>query len=546
VAHVLHGYARVRVLPLILLSLSACEIAVPIGSRHWDPISVAEEGPLELEHRVAGGKASAFRIEAYQGTVLSLDASGVRGHLWVEGPLDGMDDPTAIGALPIIAETRGSRLHLELKLNRGVYRVVTGTEAGSPGITLSASCKAECVRRDLPLRTLLLKLSRDGRLAPVIEALRAQLATLIPDETARRALEIDLLRMSISPDLQGIERFPTVSLHALGPMREVIGHLPVRAPEHGRVIDGDFLSLLGACDLAREAPPPVHPLVPEVGSGHFHDGELTRCQAAQSQRLAQILTSLAEGDSHVRYRGADVKSPVELITELMQSGHTVEVRNERTYTNFLPLTYGDYDVRWPVWIDTGLTIGGSPISVPMGHSHHAWRIRGPHVNARVMFMIDRSGAAFFPQLERRPAWTGQRTRDSGRSDLEGGARILATFEAAALYLRHTRAEQAAGLQHLGTANDSNAALELITRGTITTWPLLRSSMHDVQYAQNDGLDNILRALPKDADRVTPSDGRMDTLRRLVEMSPLDANSPNHPDDRLKLQLQAITEEVLSY
>jgi hypothetical protein len=59
----------------------------------------------------------------------------------------------------------------------------------------------------------------------------------------------------------------------------------------------------------------------------------------------------------------------------------------------------------------------------------------------------------------------------------------------------------------------------------------------------DRLDEILRALPKDADRAAD---RMSALRRLVDMSPLDAGSSLVLDERLRSQLQAITEEVLSY
>ncbi len=517
-----------RLLAPLAFALAACDIPIDIGSRHWDPSGAVEEGPLESVQQITAGRASAFRIEAFAGSMLTLDAPARGAHLWVEGPLETLDDPTPVGAVPIIAETHGEHSHLEIKLRRGVYRVVAGSEVKT-AVTLTAACSGQCAREDLSLRTLALKLSRDGRLAPLIEALHAQLAVMVSDEAARRELDDQLDRIVATPELIGLDRFPTVPLHALGGLRRALDRLLGRPVQ---VIEGDLMSLLGACNLGREAPPSVHPLVPDIGAGHFADGELTRCQAAHSTRLAEILNALAaDNGSMVTHFGRHARTPAELITALFEDGHIVEVRNERSYANFLPLTYQDEDVRWPVWLDTGLAIGGSPIVVPLGHSHHAWRIRGAHVNARVIFSMGASGAMFAPQLERRPVWVGLRVRDTGRSDLEGSARIVASLDAASAFSRRTGT--------LGISNDANALIELATRNTISTFPLLGADEPD----RGDGLDALLRALPKDADRVPE---RMDVLRRLVDMQPHEPGSEHQPDERLRVQLQAITEEVLSY
>ena len=224
------------------------------------------------------------------------------------------------------------------------------------------------------------------------------------------------------------------------------------------------------------------------------------------------------------------------------------MRNERTYANFLSLSHDGYDVRWPVWVDTSVTLlDGEQVTVPMGHSHHAWRISGPDVDARVMFYPGTSGAGFFAQTDTRPSWTGLKVRDAGTD----GARVIQTLDLATRYLRRLRTEREGvasgysdgGAGFLGGCNDSNAVLEYLTMGSITAFPLMRAASLDAQPALGDGLDAVVRRLPHDAD-VAPD--RADGLRRILEMTPLDVDSPLLPDDALRAQLRSVSEEVLGY
>ena len=145
--------------------------------------------------------------------------------------------------------------------------------------------------------------------------------------------------------------------------------------------------------------------------------------------------------------------------------------------------------------------------MPVGHSHHAFRISGPLVNARVMFYLGISGAAFFAQTSVRPAWTGDVARDVTSTANGGATTVLQALDVAASYLRRNRVERAtvaAGLPAdgygvVGVCNDSNATVEYVTRGTITTFPLLRAASLDSAPALGDGLDEAVRALPHDAD-----------------------------------------------
>jgi len=71
-------------------------------------------------------------------------------------------------------------------------------------------------------------------------------------------------------------------------------------------------------------------------------------------------------------------------------------------------------------------------------------------------------------------------------------------------------------------NDSNAAIELKTKGTTSAFPLLRAKALDAAENLNDGLDATVKALPKDGDGLADS---RDALRRAVAMQPFADGSP---------------------
>lgn len=108
--------------------------------------------------------------------------------------------------------------------------------------------------------------------------------------------------------------------------------------------------------------------------------------------------------------------------------------------------------------------------------------------------------------------------------------LLKTAEAASAYLRRIRVERttvaagrpADGYGYLGVCNDSNATIEHATRGTISTFPLMRAAELDAQPSLGDGLDATIKALPKDGDGITD---KADALRRALAMQPFAADSP---------------------
>ncbi len=537
----------------------------------WSPgkadgaYDVIEAGPAEfgktaitLDHRLP-----ALRVVSHGDTELAIDLRGPGGadaYLVVEGPLADDGDGEAAGTGQVVADDDdggdGTDAHLEVTLAEpGVYRILTGTyqavalgAAPEGDLELELTCRAGCARPALDQKELVATLRAGaGGDAAFVAMAEAALAGALPGDAALASVLSSQLRGILAdPELRGLDRFPTLALADLGAVRPLIGLIEATPPAPDQVVTGDLRTVLGPCRPERTGPAPVDPRLPGLGNGHFADVRLSPCQAAHATTLAQVLTSLAAGNgSQVSFQGESITTPRQLMAALLASGHTIEVRNERTYANFISLTLGARDVIWPVWLDTGIPLSsGGSLTIPMGHSHHAWRIRGPVVDTRVMFYLGISGAGFFAQDHVRPAWTGERvaTQATVSADAaEDAGYLLATVEAATTYLQRNRVERttvAAGLPAdgygvVGVCNDSNAALEYVTRGTITAFPLLRAAALDAGPALGDGLDAAMRALPNDGDGLADVD---DARRRALAMQPHDAGAEAMWDSQLAADL----------
>lgn len=574
-------HARTRSLGSVfalLLALAGCSSASPadlgessardryVGGKADGDLSVREAGPLEFGERYARAADETLevrRVESFGGTKLSVSLDvpeGMEGLIVVEGPIDDSSSRRPDEVASFVAE-RGTRAVTgEVELSApGVYQVVSGAFVSQGAriddasrLTLTSACDAVCTRPSISNRQLLEGLRQSGKLEAVLGQADAMIAQLVDDENTRAALSAQLRAIVASPTFEGIERFPTLPLAQVDEARLALGVLESQPVAPPQTVRGELSALLGACDLPRTMPAPIRPEVPEVLYDHFPNGALTACEFAHSKRLADVLTSLAANNgSEVTYRGERYSTPRGLFEALAATGHTIEVRNERSYANFISLATGDMDVRWPVWLDTGVEIErGESLVVPVGHSHHAWRVSGPDVDARVMFYLGPGTVGFYGQTSVRPAWTGLLAAYKIANDSQEAETVFSTLDAASAYQRRIAAERttvAAGMPsggygYLGVCNDSNAVIEYVTRGTVTTFPLMRAAELDEEAELGDGLDDALRALPHDADDTL---SRADVFSRVLAMTPHALDSSLFFDETLRGQLLAVSASLQS-
>ena len=418
-------------------------------------------------------------------------------------------------------------------------------------VFLVGGLQSAWAHRQIPFTQLVIELEKSGQLDVLWETLRAQIAQKIPNPEAQDAFLAPLREFAKSADASRLSRFPTIPLMNIGNLRPLLGGLGNESPPRpSSPMKGTLESLLGKCDSPRPEPVPLRPDLPLLRYGHFPDLSLSECTNDRSIKLARILTALADGESEIRYNKKRITSPADLIRALATGGHEILLSNEQTYANFLAFTWGDDYVVMPAWLDTGIRLkSGQNLLVPMGHSHQSWRINGPlFEDVRVAFYLGSSGIGFFPQVDDRPKWTGLKKlyTISSRDDLDT---VVKAADLALKYYRHALIERATvaksypigGYGYIGVCNDSNAYIELLTRGTTSVFPLLRASELDARG--NAEILSDLRKLPKDtkADLSAPV-VRSDFIRRILNMVPYDLDSEFIVDEQLRRQLKEAATE----
>src|SRR5262249_25435445 len=168
---------------------------------------------------------------------------------------------------------------------------------------------------------------------------------------------------------------------------------------------------------------PTKEVVSELGRGFYRgDQPIQGLGSAygDNKRFADVLNRLALNDNgrkvdyRLLWKGRRVQSVGSLLSELMNSGHTVVAKDMRMFANFPHLHYLDGDrlrpVVAPMNIDTGITLkGGETLKVPVSHSHVEFEVRGPEVNVNVIFYFGIEGAAsFHPLATQDQAWVAGR------------------------------------------------------------------------------------------------------------------------------------------
>lgn len=567
--------SSVMVAFIFAAALSACSNQE--GSQR--AISLGEEiGPLPLLRAIPAsvepGKAAAFRLEAFapvgatnSPASLRVTARGRAAWLKLEGPLGPSADTTPVGSGPLVAEqsAEGGEAEIAVALPRpGLYRLVVGSEDREK-VWTRAVCPTGCERPEMSAPEFLQILEREGRRAPLLQKWEELLAQWISPSPELKTLVAELKKRLESPNLAStVARFPLLGPpDKLGRFRNLLAGLETPAPSPVLVLTAEdsLEARLAPCVPARPSPRAIDPRhLPGVTTGHFSNLTLAPCEVARSEALAAILNALASANgSRLRVGEKTVATPAELFQALLASGHRIETRNERTFADFLAIGFHGTYVRWPVWIDSGIVVGGQTIKVPSGHSQFAWYVTGPKWSARVAFFLGVSGIGFFPLTSERPGWTGNVALRSVSSQSPNGTRyVLATVSQAAALLRHVRGQRAVGgplrdgYGVLGICNDSSAAVEIAVAREMgeaahaTAYPLLRSSAVD-EMAPVTPIARALKALPKDAE---PPGGdlqkepyRTDALCRLLSMTPMPLPRLGRYDGPLRDQLIAVRKQV---
>ncbi len=426
--------------------------------------------------------------------------------------------------------------------------------AGVAGLTGCSSLRKPASvseRKQMKISELLVHLESTGQLESIDALIRSCVQELVPQKTLQVRLLSHWEEARRKKDFSLLDRFPVVPLAQAENLRTAFGG---RGGQNEKidvaVVKGDLEDILGECREMAPLPKMVNPKIPMLTDGHFPAEGLSLCEQDRSIKLARVLNSLmAVNGSEVRLGSVRARSAQKLIEALIESGHRVEMRNERTYANFVSLNWGDTPVIWPVWVDTGLkTSEGQDLRVPVGHSHHAWRIEGPLMKAKVMFYLGVSGVGFFAQVDERPAWTGLRAEYVLDSDRDRDS-VIKAMDYAGRYYRRIQKEARAyaadmpadGYGYLGVCNDSNAVLEKATRGSVSTFPLMRAADLDGKPRMTDGLDDILRSLPKDSRSFERS---KNNLARVLSMTPFeDLDDPRMHDDGLRSVLKSLDAEL---
>lgn len=203
--------------------------------------------------------------------------------------------------------------------------------------------------------------------------------------------------------------------------------------------------------------------------------------------------------------GQDTYGDVRSFLEgLMKSGHSIGAKDMRFFANFGGLWYQEnqkwISVMTPLYVDTGLRLpSGKKLTVPVSHSHLELNIRGPLVNADMVYYLGVGGnSMFYPLATADKPWVGGRAVKTWT-----GAEAVRLAERAAITRRELNIKvkkyglPLGGYGPLGSCGDIQA---MITETPI--YPQIR----DPRY-YNDGMtiDGWAKALPIDGQ--TPPDPR---------------------------------------
>ncbi len=239
---------------------------------------------------------------------------------------------------------------------------------------------------------------------------------------------------------------------------------------------------------------------------------------SESQRIADVLNRLSLNDLDAATQATaeldrkKAASPQALIQTLMDSGHTVTVRDARYFANFGHFHYKGRDVMMPFWVSSQIKIPGTKrtLLIPVSHAEYEWEIRGPKINANVSWYFGIDGKAEFRTMDTLDqSWVLVRYAHEYRGDdaIEV-TRLVGRMSIA--YMHQHRARPTlpfGGYYTLGVCQDSVAAIEKKMTGKATLFPNTADGalFDDPRDAE---VNALIEAIPKDRNGSPPEPERI--------------------------------------
>ncbi|MBI3506838.1 MAG: hypothetical protein HY059_18525 [Proteobacteria bacterium] len=369
------------------------------------------------------------------------------------------------------------------------------------GITLPPQENAPIIT----LSQLAEKITSDpAALERIIGAIRGQAGPLgqaVPGFDALNPAEKEFfIRALRSLDKSVLDRFPTMNVTQLTTFIMFYGQRKGPEPSEGPVPPTHVLKLSGEPREAKDGE-----FLKELGNGFYH-GDLT--QHGRSDAYGDDVELSAEfnhlsrnqpGKAPVHtmvYDGKPYTGVGEFLTQLMKDGHSIEARDMRMFANFGGLWF-QQGGRWisvatPLFVDTGIDLpSGKRLVVPVTHAHVEIDIKGPKVNANVIFYLGLGGSAkWYPNATLDKPWVGAKNAQTFR-----GAEAVRLAERSAIGRRDVLAKVAkydlpmGGYGALGACADLHA---MITGKPL--YPLIRNPRY---FEDGMEIDAWSKQLPVD-------------------------------------------------
>jgi hypothetical protein len=396
---------------------------------------------------------------------------------------------------------------------------------------------------------LLAKIEKGGKNGPA----------LMTPELMKRLRELIL-----GKDWQRLDRFPGWTMQGVNPAVKVISkevekkEAPVTpvgtpsgnasaSPRTGKVedyIDLGPYALDRAETISLNEPSTLSGfttdgIVSELGGGITRGDGANASLAplhAESQRLADVLNRLSlnqlqeaspftaelvetkDGSWERMFVGRESRSPEELVSLLISTGHTVVVSDARYFANFGHFHFKGQDVMMPFFIDSQIAIPGTKplfgaarsLLVPVSHAEYEWEIRGPKVNANVSFYFGIDGKAEFRTMDTQDqAWVlGHHAHEYRDADALEVTRLVGKMLVAYVH-QHVRRPDLpfGGYYALGVCQDGVAAIEKKMTGKATLFPNTADGtlFDDPSDAE---INELIQAIPKDRNGVPPEPERI--------------------------------------